>query len=153
MMINQVTPAIETVELFAPNTGNRQVIINGALCYEWEFQGILYYPTVEFVPYEENPCQDPMKEVYRLNGSRVGTLQWFGLNLNVDEYELYHDDDDEDEEDDEVVAIQAAAKLLTQVHLQLEQRQIGPVSIQPQPLQRTFSLRTIPLVTRIWRRG
>ena len=94
MMINQVTPAIETVELFAPNTGNRQVIINGALCYEWEFQGILYYPTVEFVPYEENPCQEPIKEVYRLNGTRVGTLQWFDLNLNIDEYELYHDDEE-----------------------------------------------------------
>jgi hypothetical protein len=109
MMNNQVTPTIETVELFAPNTGNRQVIINGVLCYEWEFQGILYYPTVEFVPYEENPCQDPMKEVYRLNGSRVGTLQWFDLNLNVDEYALYHDHDednehDEEDEDDEVVA-------------------------------------------------
>jgi len=114
-MINQLTPAIETVELFAPNTGNRQVTINGVLCYEWEFQGILYYPTVEFVPYEENPCQDPMKEVYRLNGSRVGTLQWFDLNLNIDEYALDHDDDEEDEEDeedDEVVAIQAAAELL-----------------------------------------
>jgi hypothetical protein len=109
MMINQLTPTIETVELFAPNTGNRQVTINGVLCYEWEFQGILYYPTVEFVPYEENPCQDPMKEVYRLNGSRVGTLQWFDLNLNVDEYALYHDHDednehDEEDEDDEVVA-------------------------------------------------
>ena len=113
MMNNQVTPTIETVELFAPNTGNRQVIINGVLCYEWEFQGILYYPMVQFVPYEENPCQDPIKEVYRLDGSRVGTLQWFGLNLNVDEYTLDHDDDEEDdEEDDEVVAIQAAAELL-----------------------------------------
>lgn len=118
MMNNQVTPTIETVELFAPNTGNRQVIINGVLCYEWEFQGILYYPAVEFVTYEENPCQDPIKEVYRLDGSRVGTLQWFDLNLNVDEYTLDHDDededdeeedDDEDEEDDEDVARQAAA--------------------------------------------
>ena len=112
MMNNQLTPAIETVELFAPNTGNRQVIINGVLCYEWEFQGILYYPTVEFVPYEENPCQEPMKEVYRLNGSSVGTLQWFSLNLNVDEYTLYHDDDEEDEDDDDVARQATPAEIL-----------------------------------------
>lgn len=120
MMNNQVTPTIETVELFAPNTGNRQVTINGVMCYEWEFQGILYYPTVEFVPYEENPCQDPIKEVYRLDGSRVGTLQWFDLNLNVYKYTLDHDEDDDDDEDDEddeadeddEVARQAAAELL-----------------------------------------
>lgn len=100
MMNNQATPAIETVELFAPNTGNRQVIINGVMCYEWEFQGILYYPTVQFVSYEENPCHEPIKEVYRLNGSRVGTLQWFGLNLNVDEYRLDHEEEEEEEEND-----------------------------------------------------
>ena len=87
---------IEIVELFAPNTGNRQVTINDVRCYEWEFQGILYYPMVEFIPYAENPCQDPIKEVYRLDGTRVGILQWFYLNLNVNEYEL---DDEEDYED------------------------------------------------------
>jgi len=79
---------IETVELFAPNTSNRRVIINDVQCYEWEFQGILYYPTVEFVPYEENPCLQAIKEVYDSNGKRVGTLEWNHLDLGVNEYDL-----------------------------------------------------------------
>jgi len=104
MMINQLTPAIEIVEIFASNTGNRRVIINDALCYEWEFQGILYYPMVEFVPYYQNPCKEPIKEVYRLDGTRVGTLHWFNLDLDTAEYDL---DDDDNEPEESTIARQA----------------------------------------------
>jgi hypothetical protein len=110
-MMTQTIPSIETVELFAPNTGNRRVIINGVLCYEWEFQGILYYPMVEFVPYYHNPCKEPIKEVYRLDGTRVGTLRWVNLDLDTVEYDYYLDDDDNEPASTTTIARQTTGLL------------------------------------------
>jgi len=69
----------EITESISQNTGNKRIQINNILCYLFEFQGTIYYPSVKFIL---NTHSSQLKrEVYDIEGHLIGILEF-----NIDTY-------------------------------------------------------------------